>query len=604
MKTKPGILILLCLVVSCLGLSAQSTFTLSGQVSSSLDNQSIAAVSILIKGSSLGTFTDDKGNFKINYKGDLPVTLLFSSVGYDNKSVVVKSSAETLEVTLQPISALAQDVVVSASRLPERSLESPVTIEHLSLAKIRNAAAPSYYELIGQLKGVDLVTSSFAFKTPSTRGFNSSGNLRFNQLVDGMDNQAAVLNFSIGAIIGLAELDVESMELLPGASSALYGSGGMNGTLLINSKNPFKYQGLSVQVKQGVNHIDNQQHSAAPYYDYSLRYAKAVTQKLAFKVSGQYVKAQDWQATDRRNLLRNNVISSVKSGNRQTDPNYDGVNVYGDEASASMDALALAVRATVNATPQGAAGISGVDAMVGGGATPQQIANFYGSNPVTAPFVPYLPFLIPTSPAANNAYKNTFGGQSVSRTGYDEQYLVDYGTENAKVSAGINYKITEKLEALFLGYYGYGTSVYTGADRYVLKNFRVGQYKLELKSKNWFLRGYTTQENAGDLYTATTSALYINNAWKSNGDWFQQYTGVYGAGRLGILPGTGGTRLADEQAHMQHDPLQKTAVFYPVRPGLILHLQKRKPLKLVPMALSLPMSPAFTTTRGNTILPT
>ena len=90
-----------------------------------------------------------------------------------------------------------------------------------------------------------MTTSSLTFKTPSTRGFNGSGNLRFNQLVDGMDNQAPGLNFSVGGVIGLTELDVESMELLPGASSALYGPGGMNGTLLINSKNPFRYQGLS-----------------------------------------------------------------------------------------------------------------------------------------------------------------------------------------------------------------------------------------------------------------------------------------------------------------------------------------------------------------------
>jgi hypothetical protein len=92
------------------------------------------------------------------------------------------------------------------------------------------------------LKGVDITTSSLTFVTPTTRGFNSSGNYRFNQLVDGMDNQAPGLNFSVSSIVGLSELDVDNIELLQGASSALYGSGGMNGTMLMNSKNPFKYQ--------------------------------------------------------------------------------------------------------------------------------------------------------------------------------------------------------------------------------------------------------------------------------------------------------------------------------------------------------------------------
>ncbi len=545
---------------------AQSNTTISGNVKSSKEKTYIPAVSVIIKNSNAGTFTDDKGNFKISGKYKFPVTLVFSSIGYAYKEVDV-SSANSLSVFMDPASVLGQEVVVSASRLPERILESPVTIERVSTANIRNTPSPSYYDVIGTLKGVDIITSSFAFKTPSTRGFNGSGNLRFNQLVDGMDNQAPALNFSIGSLVGLTELDVESMELLPGASSALYGSGGMNGTLLINSKNPFKYQGLSLQVKQGVNHVDGSQHKAAPYYDYTLRYAKKISEKFAFKISGQYIKARDWEGTDERNLLRNNVISSIKDGNRQTDPNYDGVNVFGDEASASMNALAQAVRAQVQgSSPQAAAGVTAVDAMIAAGATPTQIATTFASNAASAPFVQYLPFLIPASAVSNNPYRDTYGGQFVSRTGYQERYLVNYNAYNARFSAGLNYKITNSLEASFLGYYGIGTSVYTGADRYALKDFKIGQYKVELRSKNWFLRGYTTQENSGDSYTATTAALYINQAWKDNTTWFSQYSGVYGAAKLGILPGFGGIVLPEAQAHAAARTIAESGRFLPGTP--------------------------------------
>lgn len=565
MKKNYGLII--CIITIALlpvFIHAQTNNTISGNVKSSIEKQNIPAVSVIVKGSSVGTYTDDRGNFKIAAIQKLPATLVFTSVGFLNKEVEVTSASQSVRVFLEPASGLTVDVVVSASRLPERILESPVSIERVNLATIRNAPSPSYYDVIGNLKGVDITTSSFAFKTPSTRGFNGSGNLRFNQLVDGMDNQAPALNFSIGSLIGLTELDVESMELLPGASSALYGSGGMNGTLLINSKNPFKYQGLSIQVKQGVNHIDNAQHAAAPYYDYSLRYAKKLSEKFAFKIGAQYIKAQDWQGTDERNLLRNNVVSSLKEGNRQSDPNYDGVNVFGDEASASMEAFAQAVRAQVQgSSPQAAAGVNGVDALVGAGATPQQIAAAFGSNPATTPFLQYLPFLIPTSAAPNNQYRGTFGGQSVSRSGYEERYLVNYQAYNARFSAGLNYKITNNLEASFLGYFGIGTSVYTGADRYSLKDFKVGQYKLELRSKNWFLRGYTTQENSGNSYTATTAALFVNRAWKSDLSWFQQYSGIYGAARLGILPGTGGMVLPDAQAHATARTVAETGRFLP-----------------------------------------
>lgn len=536
------LLLVLVTLMSFTGL-AQNT-TLTGTVKSTATNDVVAAASVVIKETRQGTFTDDKGNFKITTSHKLPITLVFSSIGYTDKQVTVDNASTTLIVDLEQTSALAQEVVVSASRLPERILESPVSIERVSSAAIRNAASPSYYDVIGRLKGVDITTSSFGFKTPSTRGFNGSGNLRLNQLVDGMDNQAPALNFAVGSIIGLTELDVDNMELLPGASSALYGSGGMNGTLLINSKNPFQYQGLSFQVKQGVNHVDRYQRSAAPFYDWSFRWAKKVSEKFAFKIGGQFIQAQDWRGNDTRNLLRNNVISSLKGGNRQSDPNYDGVNVFGDEASASMQALALAVRETVKGLPGGIAGLAGIDALLTAGQTPGGIATALAGTPL----VPYLPFLIPTSSVATNPYKGVFGTQFVSRTGYDESALVDYNAYNVRLSAGLNYKITNDIEASFLGYFGTGTSVYTGADRYALKNLKMGQYKLELKAKNWFLRGYTTQENSGDSYTATTAALFINNSWKTNTSWFQTYVGTYGAGRLGLIPGVP-VMLPDSAAH-------------------------------------------------------
>ena len=137
------------------------------------------------------------------------------------RNLEVESASTVIEIDLKPASIMGTEVVVSATRSQIRSLESPVSIERMSTAAIREVAAPSFYDAIANLKGVDVVTSSILFKTMGTRGFNGSGNLRMNQLVDGMDNQAPGLNFSVGNIVGLNELDVDNVELLPGASSAL-----------------------------------------------------------------------------------------------------------------------------------------------------------------------------------------------------------------------------------------------------------------------------------------------------------------------------------------------------------------------------------------------
>jgi outer membrane receptor protein involved in Fe transport len=535
------------LLILTIAARAQTT-TISGTVRNSETREPVPFVTVAIKGTGSGTFTNEKGAFKLTTSRTYPLTLQFSSVGFVPKEVPVSGGGTAIDVDLTPGSDLGSEVVVSASRVPERILESPVSIERMNVGAVRASAAPNYYDGIANLKGVDLTTSSLTFRTISTRGFNGSGNLRFNQLVDGMDNQAPGLNFSVGNIIGLTELDVDNVELLQGASSALYGSGGMNGTLLMNSKSPFKYQGLSFQVKQGFMHFnDPAQSNATPYYDWSLRYAKQIGEKFAFRVSGQFIKADDWQATDYRNLQRNNVFSSLKDGNRNSDPNYDGVNVFGDEASASMQAFAQAARAQAGATPQGAAAVAGVDQQIAMGWTPQQMAQYW--QPISPTIAGALPFLIATNTNTNNPNRGFYGNQFVSRTGYNENDLVDYDTYNVKVSAALHYKISENTEAVIAGNWGTGTTVYTGADRYAIKNLKMGQYKAEVKGRNWFLRGYTIQENSGDAYTATTAAVAVNRAWKSDAAWFQEYGAVYGAARLGILPNAFGTVLPDANAH-------------------------------------------------------
>jgi outer membrane receptor protein involved in Fe transport len=288
-------------------------------------------------------------------------------------------------------------------------------------------------------------------------------------------------------------------------------------------------------------HVDGKQRSASPYTDVAIRWGKQLSDKFAIRISSQYMKAQDWQANDKTNLARNNVYSSIKPGTRESDHNYDGVNVFGDEVSASLNSFSQAVLSIV--PPEGLQALNQVAQIPG--ITPQQFATIIATNaPALAPAVPfYLGY-----------GGGIYGNQSVSRTGYDERDLVDYESFNFKISGGLYYKLSDNTEASLTGNWGTGTSVYTGADRYSLKNLKMGQYKLEFKGKNWFLRGYTTQENSGDSYAPTINAIILNETWKSNQTWLQQYTGVYSAATLGIIPnpavpGTYFPPASDEEAH-------------------------------------------------------
>ncbi len=491
--------------------------TVSGNVRNSKTKEGAGAVSVTVKGGTAGTFTDDKGNFKLSVK-NLPVTLIISSVGYELQEITV-TAAGFSQVEFNPSAALGQEVVVSATRVPQKIMESPVSIERVSAANIRNSASANFYDIVTALKGVDVTTSSLTFKTPTTRGFNSSGNTRFNQLVDGMDNQAPGLNFSVGAIIGLSELDVDNLELLSGASSALYGPGGMNGTLLINSKSPFKYQGLSFMVKEGVMHLGSG-NTATPYSNWNVRWAKKVSEKFAFKINAELIQAKDWLAGDNRNYDR--VNGKAIPGNRQTDPNYDGINVYGDETSVDMRLL-----------------FSGIAANLPGA------ANFLNSQGLLA------------TP------------QNVSRTGYAEKDLVNPNTVNFKLSGSLNYKLSANTEAVIAAYWGTGNTIYTGSDRYSLKDFKMGQYKIELNNKNWSLRAYTTQEDAGESYNLTATTRIYNESWKpsvafnSSGSpygWYVDYAYQYLSNRMNGMANYDAHQAARAYADIGR-PIAGTAAF-------------------------------------------
>lgn len=526
----------------CVSIMAQQSTTVSGSVKNSKNKEAISAVSVGIKGGTSGTYTDDKGNFRFTTVQRPPFTLVISSVGYANKEVNVSSNNQTINVEIEPSFTLGDEVVVAASRIPERILESPVSIERIGPAAIRNTPATNYYDMITNLKGVDVVMASLTFRSIGTRGFNVSGNARLNQIVDGMDNQAPGLNFAVGSVIGLTELDVDNIELLPGASSALYGSGGMNGTVLINSKNPFKYQGLSFQIKQGANHVDNYQRPFAPFYDWSVRWAQKVSEKFAFKIGAQFVQAQDWLANQTENYLRPPTPGApapnggVTGGFRESDPNYDGVNVYGDETSQNSSAIAGAVMQGITAAI-GAANVAGFNGFLAAnpGAT---LAQFNGL--LTAVGAGAL--VGGNSAIFYGNARNYFNNQYVSRTGYNEKDVVDPTTVNFKLTGGLYYKLSDKTEASFMANWGTGNSVYTGSDRYSLKDLKMGQYKLELKSSNWYLRAYTTHENSGSTFNATITTRLFNEAWRASTVWYPTYLATYSGARA--------AGLANESAHL------------------------------------------------------
>ncbi|MCC9062247.1 carboxypeptidase-like regulatory domain-containing protein [Flavobacterium piscisymbiosum] len=437
---------------------AQNTIT--GSVTDS-NKQSIPGANINLVGSSTGTSTDFDGSFKLNTSAKLPFTIKVSAVGFESKTINVTSVNQKINVVLKDEETKLDEIVVSASRTPERVIESPVTIERMGLQEIKNTTAATFYDGLENLKEVNFNTSSISFKSINTRGFATVANTRFMQLVDGMDNSSPALNFVLGNLIGVSDIDVASVELLPGASSALYGANAFNGIMFMTSKSPFTNEGISVYYKYG----QTSQNAAGTndYNDFGIRAAKAFTKHFAMKANFTYMEASEWIAADTRSMTGGSV-------GHANNPNYDGLNIYGDEVTTFIPNVGQVSRTgyreqdlTDNKVQSMKADFSAhikpwaddteiiLQYKIGTGSTIYQGANRYalkdflmqqgkfeikGKN-----FFGRVYF---TSEDAGNSYDMRFAGWNVNRLAKsDKNWFTDYGTAYQLSSAVLGLNATD-----------------------------------------------------------------------------------------------------------------------------------------------------------------
>jgi iron complex outermembrane receptor protein len=486
---------LLLLAAICLTGFSYAQTAISGKIIDAA-GEPLAGANIIVKGTVTGTIASLEGTFNLKVNSAPPVTLVVSFIGYATQEIsITDANTSGLSIKLEEQTVLGQEVVVSASRVEESILESPVSIEKVDSRALQNTPADNYYKGLANLKGVDVATSSINFQIINTRGFGSTGNTRFVQLTDGMDTQAPALNFPIGNLNGPSELDVESLELIPGASSALYGPNAFNGVLLVTSKNPFEYQGLSAFAKAGLNHVGNNADYSgpSPVWEGAIRYAKAFNNKFAFKVNVAGMRAQDWHGTSAYDR------SPERKGDFSVNQGADKLNYMGDEAAINLAIFDYSDK---------------YKAIAGSGGPTKPYNNVYG----------------PGLTARSYADAGDLPNQVVSVTPYAEKDVVNYNAKNLKANAGAYYRITDKMELSLLYNGGFGTSVYTGAQRYSLVNFGINQYRLQLRGDNFYVRAYTTRENSGDSYIAEFLAKRINDyaAESANTLYAANTTGVQG----------------------------------------------------------------------------
>jgi len=281
---------------------------IKGNVYDAANNDPAIGASVVIQGTSQGTITDWDGSFEFETSLDFPLMISISYIGYESQ-VIEKLDNGRMEVRLLESSTIIEGVEVTASRISDKQKKSPLTIESLD----------------GSLKGVDLTAASLGFKVINMRGFNSTSPVRSLQTIDGVDNQAPGLNFSLGNFLGSSELDINKVELIVGASSAFYGPNAFNGVIGMETKDPFFHEGLSASLKVAERAMIKP----------AIRWADALENKeghkwMAYKINLEALRANDWVADNYGPVDDSRVEASNYGG-------FDAVNIYGDEYNSGRD---------------------------------------------------------------------------------------------------------------------------------------------------------------------------------------------------------------------------------------------------------------------------
>jgi iron complex outermembrane recepter protein len=455
---------------------------LSGTVVDPRGEPVIGASVVLLNQSTptnIGTVTDFDGNWSINIYGKNAenAVVRIQSMGFQAQDYKTSKPSGN-RITLEPDQNVLKEVSVVQQRLSAQQEKSALTVESMDALAIKESPSVSFYDHLGTLKGVDLTSASIGFKIINTRGFNSTSPVRSLQLIDGVDNQSPGLNFSLGNFLGAPDLDIVTVDVIAGASTAFYGPSAFNGVISMQTKDPFQFTGLSASLKAGERNLT----------EFSMRWAAKVNEKFAYKINVFALKADDWEA--------NNMDPTDISRDDATNPGgYDAVNRYGDE-----------------------------DWWDDGGDSK-------------------------TFPGLGRFY----------RPGIEEKHLVDYDTENIKLTTALHYKIMEDLTAIYAVNFGSGTTVYQGDNRYSLKDILFLQNRVELQKKDkWFWRAYSTHEDAGNSYDAYFTALRMQDSVVSNQSYNLYYTGlwnIFNKPKVRAMPGAPANSLPMSQYQSIMDSL-------------------------------------------------
>jgi iron complex outermembrane receptor protein len=237
------------------------------------------------------TTTDERGLFRI---GDVPAgtaSLHVTRIGYrpaDLRRMLAAGDTLDFAIRLSAAGIPLDPVIVSASRTAETALEAPAAVSVVERGEIERSSVLAPVEVVRDEPGVDMATKGLIQRTFSVRGDATVNSGALLLLTDYRYAALPSVAFNIPYLIAAGAEDLDRIELVRGPASALYGPGAPRGVLHLISRSPFEGRGGLVALTAG----------SRSSIGGEFRVAERLGSRFAVKLSGSYLRGDDWEATD------------------------------------------------------------------------------------------------------------------------------------------------------------------------------------------------------------------------------------------------------------------------------------------------------------------
>ena len=276
-------------------LSAQ-TGTIAGRVTDGSSARPLENAQIQVQAGSSPSFGAVSGADGAYRVINLPAgmyTVTVRELGYQPRTFpaqrVTAGGTTTLDVTMTAQTVELNQTVVTASRNhPEKALDAPASIAVISSEKIEEKPAMTIADNLRATAGVDVSKGGIVQSNIVTRGFNNAFSGAVLMLQDYRFAGVPSLRVNVPFLMTGTNEDIDRIEVLLGPASALYGPNSGNGVIHVITKSPFTSQGTTISLDGGERSVLRA----------GLRHAGTSGEKFGYKLSGEYMRGNDWEFTD------------------------------------------------------------------------------------------------------------------------------------------------------------------------------------------------------------------------------------------------------------------------------------------------------------------